>query len=75
MTFRLLHRRIGRPHSGKRNDPEDEVGELEGIDWSDCVSTAVKRMWHIFFHLARFHLTLVDITVLRFSQNDELFCR
>ena len=75
MTFRLLHRRIGRPHSGKRNDPEDEVGDLEGLDWSDCVSTAVKRMWHIFFHLARFHLTLVDVTVLRFSQNDELFCR
>ena len=31
--------------------------------------------WHIFFHLAWFHLTLVDVTVLRFSQNDELLCR
>ena len=49
MTFRLLHRRIGRPHFGKRKDPEDEVGESEGIDWSDCVSTAVKRLWYIFF--------------------------
>ena len=29
----------------------------------------------IFFHLAWFHLPLVDVTVLRFSQNDELLCR
>ena len=49
MRFRLLHRRIGRPHFGKRKDPEDEVGESEGIDWSDCVSTAVKHIGIFFF--------------------------
>ena len=32
----------------KTKRPWGRVGESEGIDWSDCVSTTVKRLWHFF---------------------------